>query len=203
MIADEVAVGFGRTGRLFACEHEDVAPDILCLAKGLTGGYLPLAATLTNDTVYLAFHGTAQEGKTFYHGHTFGGNPLGAAVALASLKIFDDEKTLEHLEPKVARLRDRLVDFAALDHVGDIRQRGLIAGIELVADRQTKRPFEWSQQVGAAVCKEARSEGVIVRPLGDVLVIMPPLSITLEQLDAMLDVLLDCTKWVTQGEERA
>ena len=200
MIADEVAVGFGRTGRLFACEHEGVVPDLMCLAKGLTGGYLPLAATLANDTVYQAFHGTAQEGKTFYHGHTFGGNPLGAAVALASLNIFDDEQTLLHLEPKIARLTERLADFAALEHVGDIRQRGFIVGIELVADRATKRPYEWPEQIGARVCKEARSRGVIVRPLGDVLVIMPPLSITIEQLDELLDVLLDRVKKVTEGE---
>ena len=200
LIADEVAVGFGRTGRLFACEHEGVVPDLLCLAKGLTGGYLPLAATLANDTVYQAFHGTAQEGKTFYHGHTFGGNPLGAAVALASLKIFDDEQTLLHLEPKIARLTERLAEFAALEHVGDIRQRGFIVGIELVADRATKRPYEWSRQIGARVCHEARSGGVLVRPLGDVLVIMPPLSISIEQLDVLLDVLLDRVKKVTEGE---
>ena len=200
LIADEVAVGFGRTGRLFACEHEGVVPDLLCLAKGLTGGYLPLAATLTNDTIYRAFYGTAQEGKTFYHGHTFGGNPLGAAVALACLKVFDDERTLEHLAPKIERLRQRLAEFAELKHVGDIRQRGFIAGIELVADRALKRPFEWSLQVGATVCKEARKRGVIARSLGDVLVIMPPLSITIVQLDTLLDVLRDCARIVTEGE---
>ncbi|MHC5541974.1 adenosylmethionine--8-amino-7-oxononanoate transaminase, partial [Singulisphaera rosea] len=132
LIADEVAVGFGRTGTLFACEQEGVTPDLLCLAKGLTGGYLPLAATLTTERVYSAFYGTIADGKTFYHGHTFGGNPLGAAVALANLQVFEDESTLEALEPKIARLTERLEEFRGLPHVGDARQRGLIAGIELV-----------------------------------------------------------------------
>ncbi len=149
LIADEVAVGFGRTGTLFACEQEGVTPDFLCLAKGITGGYLPLAATLTTETVYAAFFGTAAEGKTFSHGHTYGGNPLGAAVALASLQVFDDEATLERLGPKVARLAERLAEFAARPHVGDVRQRGLIAGIELVADKTTKASYPSTAQVGA------------------------------------------------------
>ena len=199
LIADEVAVGFGRTGTLFACEQEGVAPDFLCLAKGLTGGYLPLAATLTTEEIYAAFYGTARDGKTFYHGHTYGGNPLGAAVALASLRVFDDEGTLAAMRPKVARLADRLAGFAALKHVGDVRQRGLIAGIELVADKASKAPFDWTEQVGARVCRLARDFGLFVRPLGDVLVVMPPLAITLEQLDEMLDVLERCTRAVTEG----
>jgi adenosylmethionine-8-amino-7-oxononanoate aminotransferase len=199
LIADEVAVGFGRTGTLFACEQEGVTPDFLCLAKGLTGGYLPLAATLTTDAVAAAFHATAAEGKTFCHGHTYGGNPLGAAVALANLGVFDEEATLERLEPKVTRLAERLREFAALPHVGDVRQRGLIAGVELVADKHAKAPYPPSQQVGARICTRARQFGLLIRPLGDVLVIMPPLSIRLEELDEMLDVMLDCVRYVTEG----
>jgi adenosylmethionine-8-amino-7-oxononanoate aminotransferase len=197
LIADEVMVGFGRTGTLFACAQEQVTPDFLCLAKGITGGYLPLAATLTTEEVHSAFRGTAADGKTFYHGHTYGGNPLGAAVALASLDVFDREKTLERLVPKVARLAARLVEVAALEHVGDVRQRGLLAGIELVADKPTKAPYPWSAQVGARVCARARARGLLVRPLGDVLVIMPPLVIREEELDELMDVMIDCVQEVT------
>jgi adenosylmethionine-8-amino-7-oxononanoate aminotransferase len=203
LIADEVAVGFGRTGTLFACEHEGVSPDFLCLAKGLTGGYLPLAATLTTDEIRSAFWGTAAEGKTFCHGHTYGGNPLGAAAALANLRVFDEESTLTALAPKVARLTSRLAEFAARPHVGDVRQRGLMAGIELVADKPSKAPYAWSEQVGARVCARARTFGLLVRPLGDVLVVMPPLAIRVEQLDELLDVLLRCVRIVTEEEESA
>ncbi len=201
LIADEVAVGFGRTGTLFACEQEDVSPDFLCLAKGITGGYLPLAATLTTDEVYSAFYGRAADGKTFYHGHTYSGNPLGAAVGLASLRVFDDEKTLENLRPKIDRLAARLADFARLKHVGDVRQRGLLAGIELVADRSSKTPFDPTQETGVRVCRLARESGLLIRPLGDVLVIMPPLAITSEQLDWMVDVMIRCTRIVTEKLE--
>jgi adenosylmethionine-8-amino-7-oxononanoate aminotransferase len=196
LIADEVAVGFGRTGTLFACAQEQVAPDFLCLAKGLTGGYLPLAATLTTEDVHAAFFGTASAGKTFCHGHTYGGNPLGAAVALATLRVFDEERTLERLQPKIAHLASRLGEFATLPHVGDVRQSGLIAGVELVADTATKTPFDPSEQLGARVCWRAREHGLLIRPLGDVLVIMPPLAITVEQLDMMLDVMIRCTSEV-------
>ena len=190
LIADEVAVGFGRTGSLFACEREGVSPDLLCLAKGLTGGYLPLAATLTTEEIYAAFHGTAAEGKTFFHGHTFAGNPLGSAVALASLRVFDEERTLERLGPKIARLGERLAEVATLPNVGDVRQRGLIAGIELVESKTTKAPFPWARQVGAAACLHARGSGLLIRPLGDVIVIMPPLAIDLDELDWMMDVVV-------------
>ncbi|MBV8557857.1 MAG: aminotransferase class III-fold pyridoxal phosphate-dependent enzyme, partial [Planctomycetaceae bacterium] len=200
LIADEVAVGFGRTGTLFACEQEGVTPDFLCLAKGITGGYLPMAATLTTEAVYAAFFGTAAEGKTFSHGHTYGGNPLAAAVALASLRVFDDEATLERLGPKAARLAERLAEFAARPHVGDVRHRGLLAGVELVADKATKAPYPPDALVGRRICQRARDFGVLVRPLGDVIVIMPPLAITLDQLDVLLDVLLRCVRDVTEGK---
>ena len=198
LIADEVAVGFGRTGTLFACEQEAVEPDFLCLGKGITGGYLPLAATLTTEEIFGAFYGTATEGKTFYHGHTYGGNPLGAAVALANLRVFDDEQTFAQLHPKIGQLAERLVDLAALEHVGDVRQRGLIAGIELVAEKKTKRPYPLAMQIGSKVCRRARQRGLLIRPLGDVLVVMPPLAITSGQLDEMLDVMLDCVRAVTE-----
>jgi adenosylmethionine-8-amino-7-oxononanoate aminotransferase len=183
LIADEVAVGFGRTGKLFACEHENVVPDFLCLAKGLTGGYLPLAATLTTDEIYHAFLGRYEESKTFFHGHTYGGNPLGAAAALATLEVFDREQTLTQLQPKIDRLVQHLARIANHPHVGDIRQRGLIAGIELVRDRQTREPYPWEEKRGIRVCEHALSEGVWLRPLGNVLVIMPPLAISLDEMD--------------------
>lgn len=186
LIADEVAVGMGRTGRLFACEHEDVAPDLLCIAKGLTGGYLPLAATLASAEVYRAFLGRYDESRTFYHGHTYGGNPLGAAVALATLEVFEEERTLEGLKPKIARLGEHLARLAEHPHVGDVRQCGLIGAIELVRERATKAPYPWAERRGYRVCDVARSHGVLLRPLGNVLVIMPPLAISREQLDQIV-----------------
>jgi len=183
LIADEVAVGMGRTGKMFACEHEGVSPDFLCLAKGLTGGYLPLAATLTTDQVFNAFLGRYDESKSFFHGHTYGGNPLGAAAALATFDVFAEEQTLGNLQPKIARLANHLARLADHPHVGDVRQRGLIAGIELVRDRQTKEPYPWSEKRGIRVCQHALTEGVWLRPLGNVIVIMPPLAISLEEID--------------------
>lgn len=200
LIADEVAVGFGRTGRMFACEHESVTPDFLCLAKGLTAGYLPLAATLTTEAVHAAFDATATEQKTFQHGHTYGGNPLGAAVALANLRVFEDERTLENLAPKIDRLRRRLAAISELAYVGDVRQCGLIAGIELVADKATRQPFPWERLNGARVCRLARESGLLIRPLGDVIVVMPPLAIPLERLDWMLDVIEQSIVAATSGD---
>ena len=185
LIADEVAVGMGRTGKMFACEHENVVPDFLCLAKGLTGGYLPLAATLTTDEVFDVFLGRSEESKTFFHGHTYGGNPLGAAVALATLDVFEEEGTLENLQPKVARLAEHLARIAKHQHVGDVRQRGLIAGIELVADRTTQAPYPWAEKRGQRVCQHALTEGVWLRPLGNIVVILPPLAISLAELDSI------------------
>ena len=183
LVADEVAVGMGRTGRMFACEREQVAPDLLCLAKGLTGGYLPLAATLASEEIYQAFLGDYAQGRTFFHGHTYGGNPLGAAVALATLDVFEEEQTLARLPAKIARLAEHLDRIARLPQVGDVRQCGLIGSIELVRDLRTREPYPWQERRGQLVCDYARSEGVLLRPLGNVLVILPPLAITVEQLD--------------------
>jgi len=188
LIADEVAVGFGRTGTLLACEQENVSPDLLCLAKGLTGGYLPLAATLATDEIWRAFLGTYAESKTFFHGHTYGGNPLGAAVALASLEVFEEEQTLVNLRPKIARLSEHLARIATLPQVGDTRQCGLIGAIELVRNRDRREPYPWEEKWGLRVCDAARARGVLMRPLGNVLVIMPPLSITLAELDRIAKV---------------
>ena len=188
LIADEVATGFGRTGKMFACQQEDVSPDLFCLAKGLTGGYLPLAATLATDEIWQAFLGDYAASRTFYHGHTYSGNPLGCAVALASLEVFEEERVLQRLPAKMARLEEHLARLALYPHVGDVRQCGLIAGIELVRDRQTQEPYAWSEKRGLQVCQLAREEGVLLRPLGNVIVIMPPLAITLDQLDRILNV---------------
>jgi adenosylmethionine-8-amino-7-oxononanoate aminotransferase len=183
LIADEVAVGLGRTGTMLACEQEGVSPDLLCLGKGLTGGYLPVSATLATGEIWRAFLGRYHESKTFFHGHTYGGNPLGAAAALATLDVFQEERTLEQLPEKIEHLAAQLARVARHPHVGDVRQRGLIAGVELVRDRAAKAPFPWSEQRGLRVCRHALSEGVWLRPLGNVIVVMPPLAIRLEEID--------------------
>jgi adenosylmethionine-8-amino-7-oxononanoate aminotransferase len=186
MIADEVAVGFGRTGRMFACEHEGVAPDIICLSKGLTGGYMPLAATIATEEIYSAFLGEFSELKTFFHGHSYTGNQLGCAVALAGLDIFEREDVLARLAPRIAQLADWLARIAAHPHVGDVRQAGLVAGVELVRERATKEPYAWEEKRGWRVAHEARERGVLIRPLGNTVVIMPPLSIAEDELGALL-----------------
>jgi adenosylmethionine-8-amino-7-oxononanoate aminotransferase len=186
LIADEVAVGFGRTGRMFACEHEQVTPDFLCLAKGLTGGYLPLAATLTTDEVWRAFLGRAEDSRQFYHGHTYCGNPLGAAVALASLDIFRDERVIAQLPEKIARLDFHLARLANHPHVGELRGRGLMRGLELVQSKFPRKSFPPQERRGWKTCLEARKHGVLLRPLGDVVVIMPPLAISLDEIDQIM-----------------
>ena len=187
LIADEVAVGFGRTGRLFACEHERVTPDLLCLAKGLTGGYLPMAATLATDEVWNAFLGRHADSRQFFHGHTYCGNPLAAAVALASLDVFEEEHVLERLPEKIARLETHLDRLARHRHVRECRRRGLIAGIELTADRDRGTPYAWEERRGARVCDEAKRRGVWLRPLGDVVVVMPPPAVSLDQIDRIME----------------
>jgi adenosylmethionine-8-amino-7-oxononanoate aminotransferase len=185
LICDEVAVGFGRTGTMFACEQEGVSPDLLCLAKGITGGYLPLSATLATDEVYQAFLGKFEDFKTLFHGHTFTGNPLAAAVSLASLEVFEKERVLNNLAAKIELLEARLYELASHPHVGDVRQRGFMVGIELVADKKTREPFPIARRTGHRVILEARKLGAILRPLGDVLVLMPPLCITTDELETL------------------
>ncbi|MFM8952174.1 MAG: adenosylmethionine--8-amino-7-oxononanoate transaminase [Planctomycetaceae bacterium] len=186
LILDEVAVGFGRTGTMFACQQEDVAPDFLCLAKGLTAGYLPMAATITTERIWTAFLGSHTDRRTFFHGHTYGGNPLAAAVGIASLDIFRDERTLETLPPKIERLREHAARIAALPHVGAVRRCGLAAGFDLVADKATSAAYPWQEKRGMRACLAARPHGALLRPLGDVVVAWPPLSITLDELDRLL-----------------
>ena len=189
LIADEVAVGFGRTGKLFACEHEQVAPDLLCLAKGLTGGYLPMAATLATDEIWNAFLGKTSDAKQLFHGHTYCGNALASAVALASLEIFEEEQVLERLPEKIAKLSQRLDEVRDLPQVLEIRQRGMIVGIELALDVSREVPYPTVERRGWQVCMEARKRGVFLRPLGDVIVVMPPLAISLDELDRLMDVI--------------
>lgn len=188
MIADEVATGFGHTGTMFACEQECVSPDIVCLAKGITGGYLPLAATVTTQEIYDAFLADYSELKTFFHGHTYTGNPLACAAAIANLELFEKERTIKNLEPKVALMADRLGKVARLPHVGEVRQRGFMAGIELVADKKTREPYPLSEKRGIRATMEARRRGVIIRPLGNVIVLMPPLSVSDSELKLLLKV---------------
>jgi adenosylmethionine-8-amino-7-oxononanoate aminotransferase len=173
LIADEVAVGFGRTGTMFACEQEDVTPDVMCLAKGITGGYLPLAATLTTDAIYDAFLGDPAEGRTFFHGHTYTGNPLACAAALASLELFDRNNVLANAQTNAELLARELVPLREHPHVGEIRQKGIMVGIELVADRASQTPFPAARRTGHRVTLAARERGVVIRPLGDVVVLMP------------------------------
>ena len=188
LLADEVATGFGRTGTLFACESEGVRPDLMTVAKGLTGGYLPLAATLATERIYQAFLGRPEESRTFFHGHTYTGNPLACAAALANLDLFGERDLLEEVRRRAAELAELLAPLARLPRVGDVRQAGLMAGVELVRDTATKEPFDPALRIGRRVILAAREEGVILRPLGDVVVLMPPLAIAARDLKRMVEV---------------
>ncbi|MEN6331246.1 MAG: adenosylmethionine--8-amino-7-oxononanoate transaminase [Smithella sp.] len=199
MIADEVAVGFGKTGTMFACDQEGITPDLMAVSKGIGGGYLPLAATLTTEKVYEGFLGKFEEFKTFFHGHTFTGNPLACAAALANIKLFEKESILEGLQEKIAVLTRALTPFSSLSHVGDVRQRGIMVGIELVEDKRTKKGYPPRQRVGHRVITEARQHGVLIRPLGDVIVLMPPLSITMDQLERLCMVTYEAIRTITEG----
>ena len=198
LIADEVAVGFGRTGKMFACEHENITPDILCLSKGLSAGYLPLAATLVKEKIYKTFLADYAEKKTFFHGHSYTGNPLACSAALGSLEVFDKENALNKLQTKIKFLKQGLKRLEALSHVGDIRQKGLMVGIELVKNRKTKEPYVWQEKIGIRVIQETRRKGLILRPLGNCIVFMPPLVISKRQLKEMLNITYEAIKAVTE-----
>lgn len=200
LIFDEVATGFGRTGKMFAAEHEKVTPDIMAVAKGLTGGYLPLAATLTSENIYDAFLGEYSEFKTFFHGHTYTANPLACAAASASLKLFKTKQLLKRLAPKIEWLEKRLKSFYDIPLVGDIRQAGFMAGIELVQNQKTKEPFPWKEKIGIRVTQRAREKGAILRPLGSVIVLMPPLAINMKELEELIEITEDSIREV--GEEK-
>lgn len=190
LIADEVAVGFGRTGTLFACDQEGVSPDFLCLAKGITGGYLPLAATLTTDAIYDAFLGEPHEGRTFFHGHTYTGNALGCAAALASLNLFERNDVLDNVRRISDRISERLAPLKKHPHVAEVRQKGVMAGIELVRDRDGLIPFPPERRTGHRATLAARNRGVILRPLGDVAVLMPAPAMPVELVDRLCEVAL-------------
>jgi adenosylmethionine-8-amino-7-oxononanoate aminotransferase len=199
-ILDEVATGFGRTGKMFACDHAGVTPDILCLAKGITGGYLPLAATLTTENIFSAFLGEYKEFKTFFHGHTYTANPLGCAAAIANLEIFVQESVVENMLPRIAYLREGLnEDFLPLAHVSDARQWGYMVGIELVEDKAKRKSYPVERRVGHKVILEARRRGVMIRPLGDVIILMPPLNIGDADLDILLETVHDSIRAVTEA----
>jgi adenosylmethionine-8-amino-7-oxononanoate transaminase len=189
LIADEVMTGFGRTGMLFACQKEKVQPDFLCLAKGMTGGYLPMAATLTAQKVFDAFLGEYHELKTFFHGHSYTGNQLGAAAALASLEILQGEKSIRARNNLENALRDELKSLWLLPNVGDIRQVGLVAGVELVRDWRTREPFALRERIGIRICDAMARRGVLTRPVGNVIVLMPPYCATPKQVKAIIHAL--------------
>ncbi|MGH2923801.1 MAG: adenosylmethionine--8-amino-7-oxononanoate transaminase [Solirubrobacterales bacterium] len=190
LICDEVATGFGRTGTMFACEQEGVSPDLLCLAKGLTGGYLPLAATLATERIYESFLGAHEEYRTFFHGHTYTGNPLACAAAHGCLDAFEQERTLVRLQPKIRLLAELLAEVEAMPEVDEVRQRGFMVGIDLGA-------HEPAMRMGHRVTLEARRRGVIVRPLGDTLVLMPPLAISKAELRRLVGVTAESIRAAT------
>jgi adenosylmethionine-8-amino-7-oxononanoate aminotransferase len=199
LLVDEVATGFGRTGKMFACEHEGIQPDIMMVGKKLTGGYLPVAATLTSDEIYDAFYGDHAELKTFFHGHSYTGNPLGCAVALANLDLYEKERLIEHVSDTSQQLSEWLKEFEQLAHVGEVRQLGLMVGIELVRDKKSKEPYLWEEAIGVRVCKRARELGLITRPLDTVITFIPPLISTKEELREMLNILYQAIQEVTEG----
>jgi adenosylmethionine-8-amino-7-oxononanoate aminotransferase len=186
-IADEIAVGFARTGTMFACEQANVTPDFMCLSKGLTGGFLPLSAVLTTAGIYAAFYAEHRAGKAFLHSHSYTGNPLACRVALETLAIFRDEPVLERNRVLAAHLGRRLAPLRSHPHVADVRQTGMIAAIELVADKATRRPFPATDRRGLRVYLHGLQQGVLLRPLGDVIYFMPPYVTTAQEIDLLVD----------------
>ena len=197
LVCDEVATGFGRTGTMFAVEQEGVVPDVLTVAKGITGGYLPLAATVTTERIFESFLGPYDSKRTFFHGHTYAGNPLACAAATASIRLMRERKIIEGLPAKIAALRRALEPARAMENVGEVRQRGLMVGIELVRDRGTRQEYAYPLRAGQQVCMEARKLGAILRPLGNVVVLMPPLALSEGQLVELAAIALAATAKVT------
>jgi adenosylmethionine-8-amino-7-oxononanoate aminotransferase len=198
LIDDEVAMGFGRTGKMFGFEHAKIVPDIVCLAKGLTAGYLPLSATVVKENIYQAFYDDYEKMKTFYHGHSFTGNPLAASVAVENLKIHEEEKIIDSLQPKIARLKLELEKFHELDCVGDIRHIGMIGALEIVKDRNSKEIHPFSDRIGVKIYKEGLKRGAILRPLGNIVYFMPPYVITEEEIKTLTDIAYDSIKAALQ-----
>ncbi len=202
LIFDEVATGFGRTGKMFACEHEDVCPDMMVVGKGLTGGYMALSATLTTERIYDAFLGDYEELKTFFHGHSYSGNPLACAAGIGNFAAFENRKTLEKLPEKIEFFENELKEFASIENVGDIRNKGLMAGIELVKDRRTRERYPASDRMGWKVAEKAMERGVLLRPLGDVVVLMPPVGIEMDDLKKLMKATYGAVKEATGGDVR-
>jgi adenosylmethionine-8-amino-7-oxononanoate aminotransferase len=199
LIVDEVMTGFGRTGEMFACQKEKVTPDFLCVAKGLTGGYLPMAATLTTQPVFDAFLGEYSEFKTFFHGHSYTGNQLGSAVALASLEILQGAESKKKRRALEKQLRNELESLWPLAPVGDIRQEGLVAGVELVADWRTRKALPLKAQAGIRVCESMGRRGVLTRPIGNVIPLLPPYCTTQSQIRKMVRALREAIVEVLGG----
>ncbi|WP_270180787.1 adenosylmethionine--8-amino-7-oxononanoate transaminase [Alkalihalobacillus sp. CinArs1] len=200
MIVDEVATGFGRTGTMFACEHEGVEPDLMAAGKGITGGYLPIAITYATEEIYDAFYDDYEKLKTFFHGHSYTGNQLGCAVAIENLRLFESEKIVEGVSQRSAQLKKRLAELNRLDHVGDVRQLGFMCGIELVLDKKTKRSFPFESRVGYKASLKMRELGLLTRPTGDVVVFMPPLVSTETELEEMVRIMEKAISEVTKKE---
>lgn len=196
LIIDEVATGFGRTGRMFACEHAGVVPDVICLSKALTGGYLPMGVTIANEAIFDAFYADYRDRKTFFHGHSYTGNPLGCALALEVLAIYREEKIVQGLGPRVSALQEGFQAMRGLPHVGDVRGIGMIAALDLWADPETRTPFQAEARVGYRICDEALRRGLYIRPLGDTLYLLPPLVITSEEISWSIGVLRDSIRAV-------
>ncbi|MDX9703405.1 MAG: adenosylmethionine--8-amino-7-oxononanoate transaminase [Candidatus Auribacterota bacterium] len=198
LVVDEVATGFGRTGYMFASNAEQIKPDIMAVAKSITGGYLPLAATITSEAVFEAFLGSYDEQKTFFHGHTYTANPLACAAAIANLELFEHNNLLHNIIDRAKQLDELLKPMQKLDHVGDIRKKGLMIGIELVEDKSTAKPYSWQDKIGIRVIEEARNHNLIIRPLGNVIVLMPPLCISADELAFLVDGTYKAVKTVTE-----
>lgn len=198
LILDEVATGFGRTGEMFACEHENVCPDMMVIGKGLTGGYTALSATLATERIYEAFLGDYEEFKTFFHGHSYSGNPLACAAGLGNFAAFENRKTLEKLPEKIEFFEDELKEFRSIESVGDVRNKGLMAGIEIVMDRDTKQSYPVSMRMGKRVADRAMDYGVLLRPLGDVVVLMPPPGIEMDDLKKLMKAAYRAVREVTE-----
>ena len=200
LILDEVATGFGRTGEMFACDHDNVTPDVLVLGKGLTGGYLPLSATITTDDIFNTFLGEHEELKAFFHGHSYSGNPLSCSAAIANLDIFEEERTIIKAKKVIKVFENELKEFSGLKHVSSIRNKGLMAGIDLQRDPQNDVSYKLKDRIGKKVCDQAKSEGVLIRPLGDTIVIMPPVSIKEKELKKLTKSIYKSIKEVTENE---
>lgn len=202
LIVDEVATGFGRTGKMFACDHENIEPDFMVLSKGITGGYLPLAATLTTQEIFDAFLGELSEGKTFFHGHSYTGNALACATALASLDVFEKRKVIEHLPAKIEAAKKELEEVAQLNHVKEVRQWGLMIGIELVKDKKENIPYHVEEAMGAKAAFLCRKEGLIIRPIGDVVILLPPLASRKEDIINMVRIIKGAIIEATEGASK-